>query len=381
MRIGITTPNSGFAGGLERYAWMVAAGLKARGHEVRHLYEQTGGRDPDSFAGAFSEPSRALSSESVTGLDVVFAQRIDHVHELAPFGSTPLLIASHDHAHTCVRTYRYLPLGRTPCHRAPGPMCIMAGCALSRVRKADKPPHLELRNPYLLKSRVQQLAERAPLVACSRYVADNLVRAGVPRERTHVIHPIPTTEPAPRVPRPKDHRLVVVAQLVRGKGIDIAIEAMRHLPARVSLRVVGDGPSRMDLQRLADRVAPGRVEFTGYVAPEEVYHHYDAARVVLVPSRWPEPFGMVGIEAMRRARPVVAARHGGIPEWAADGRGGRLFEPGSSLDLAHCAREMLLSEEAGDRALEFTTERHKHENLLTELENLLLAQLKSRPAH
>jgi len=126
MRIGIATPKRGFAGGLERYSWMVGRGLRERGHFVRHLFSSDEGRDVEAFAGGFSEPSTELSSSNVESLDVVFAQRIDHPDELEPFGNKPLLIASHDHAHTCIRTYRYVPLGSTPCHRAPGVACVLA---------------------------------------------------------------------------------------------------------------------------------------------------------------------------------------------------------------------------------------------------------------
>lgn len=377
MRIGIATPKRGFAGGLERYSWMVAQGLKERGHHVRHLFSGDEGRDPELFTGAFSEASRRLSPDAVSDLDLVFAQRVDEPSELQNFGDRPLVIASHDHAHTCIRTYRYVPLGAKPCHRKPGLACVANGCSVNRVRRADGSASLELRSPFALRNKLKILAARAPLVACSRYVADNLIAAGVPPERALHVHPIPADESRPLVPRPSEHRLVVVAQLVRGKGIEFAIEALCHLPQSVTLRVVGDGPSMESLKELAERVARGRVEFTGYVAPEEVVRHYDAARVVLVPSRWPEPFGMVGIEAMRRARPVVAARHGGIPEWAPDEAGGRLFEPGSAQDLALGARAMLDSESAGEDALRYTQKHHRHERLLDELEAIFKAQTQS----
>jgi glycosyltransferase involved in cell wall biosynthesis len=57
---------------------------------------------------------------------------------------------------------------------------------------------------------------------------------------------------------------------------------------------------------------------------------YERAQIVVVPSHWPEPFGLVGIEAMARGRPVVATATGGIPEWLADGETGILVEPGDA---------------------------------------------------
>ena len=61
-----------------------------------------------------------------------------------------------------------------------------------------------------------------------------------------------------------------------------------------------------------------RVVFTGRVDHEKLESYYAAARLVVVPSRWPEPFGMVGIEAMARGRPVVAFDTGGIGDWLED---------------------------------------------------------------
>lgn len=378
MRIGIVTDGQGFAGGLERYSWMVGRGLKERGHYVRLLYRNATGRDPHEFARAFSDTSLIEVSSAVSDLDVIFAQRVEKMEALAPFGSKPLLIASHDHSHTCIKTYRYLLLGDRPCHRPPGIGCVVRGCVLGRVRDAEGKSHLDLRSPFLKRDVTRRLAQRALLVACSNYVADQLKAAGVPAERVRVVHPIPQEDAEPLEPRPGDNHLVVAAQLVRGKGVDFAILALPHLPSDVTLTVVGEGPSREALERQANAVAPGRVRFTGYVPPESVVKYYDAARVVLVPSRWPEPFGMVGIEAMRRARPVVAADHGGIPEWAPRSGGGRLFQPGSAVHLARAARELLQSDDAGELALGFTRKRHRHADMLDQVEALLEEQMAHR---
>jgi glycosyltransferase involved in cell wall biosynthesis len=54
----------------------------------------------------------------------------------------------------------------------------------------------------------------------------------------------------------------------------------------------------------------------------------DQSDLLLVPSRWPEPFGMVGVEAALRGVPAVASAVGGIPEWLTDGATGRLVPGG-----------------------------------------------------
>jgi glycosyltransferase involved in cell wall biosynthesis len=284
---------------------------------------------------------------------VIYAQRIDDAATLDALPANALLLAAHDHALTCARAHRYLPVGAAACHRAPGLACVARGCVVVRDRDVGARFPVRIVDPWRLARRARALADRAPIVACSRYVADRLVDAGVSGGRLHVVHPIlAATDATALTPRPTSRRLAVVGQLVRGKGIDLAIAALEKLPRDVTLDVHGDGPQRAELEAQAARTIGDRARFHGYCRPEEIAHAYDATSVVLVPARWPEPFGMTGVEAMRRARPVVGARHGGIPEWLRDGRGGWTFTPGDIDDLARVALRALDDRAAGDRALQ-----------------------------
>jgi glycosyltransferase involved in cell wall biosynthesis len=370
VNVGIAVPRLGFHGGLERYAHAIARGLSARGHDVTALFDDdAAARDRDAFLAPFAAARRVGTPGRL--LDVVFAQRIADPDALDALPGRALVVAAHDHALTCARAHRYLPLDASPCHRAPGAGCIARGCVVVRDRSADACAPVRVVDPFRLARRARALAARAPIVACSRYVADRLADAGARRDRLHVVHPIlaPDGE-APIVPRPVERRLAVVGQLVRGKGVDFAIEALARLPRDVTLDVHGDGPQRAALEALAMRRAPGRVRFHGYTPPEAIAQAYDAASVVLAPARWPEPFGMTGIEAMRRARPVVGARHGGIVEWLRDGCGGATFTPGDVGALARATLDLLDDADAGHRALE-ESRRFDPEATLDAIERLL----------
>lgn len=362
MRIGILTPVAGFQGGIERLSYELARGLRGRGHRVELLPGGAPGRDAEAFAAAFDprEPGGRL--------DVVLAQKTLDPSALAPLGDVPLVLAAHDHDHTCPRSHRYLPLGHEPCHRAPGAACVAHGCVV--VRRRDGLLPLALVNPFSRRPALAALAARGSLLACSEYIAKNLREAGAPAGRVHVAHPSPPDEARPITPRPRAPRLLFVGQLLRGKGVQHAIDALAWVPG-ATLDIAGDGPSRRELEAQAQRAAPGRVRFHGQVAAGEVNTLYDRASVVLVPSHWPEPFGMTGIEAMRRARPVVGADHGGIPEWLQDGVGGFLFAPGDARSLAAAARLALDHPDLGDRALSFVRERFPHERYLDQIEKNL----------
>jgi glycosyltransferase involved in cell wall biosynthesis len=118
------------------------------------------------------------------------------------------------------------------------------------------------------------------------------------------------------------------------------------------------------------------------MVPERTWAVYDQVSVVAVPSRWPEPFGMVGIEAMRRARPVAGAAHGGIPEWLEDGAGGLLFEPGSARDLARAMEALLADRTAGERAHAQAEARFQHSRSVDAVEDLLTGlATKGEPGH
>ena len=68
-----------------------------------------------------------------------------------------------------------------------------------------------------------------------------------------------------------------------------------------------------------------------------------ASTVVVIPSRWPEPFGMVGVEAMLRERPVLGADVGGIPDWLIHGKNGLLF-PSNDAKALYEAMNSLVSD-------------------------------------
>jgi glycosyltransferase involved in cell wall biosynthesis len=125
-------------------------------------------------------------------------------------------------------------------------------------------------------------------------------------------------------------------KLIEQKGVQLLIEAMRRVDAR--LVVVGFGPFRAQLERLAG----SRALFTGPLEHRHLRSLLPLAHATVVPSIFPEAFGMVAAEAAAAGSPPVVARHSGLAE-VAEGleesyperfRGLASFEPGNAADLA-----------------------------------------------
>jgi glycosyltransferase involved in cell wall biosynthesis len=169
---------------------------------------------------------------------------------------------------------------------------------------------------------------------------------------------------------PAERQLLFVGRLEKGKGIELLLETMSLLPGAF-LDVVGDGSRAPGARALAERLGlTDRVRLHGWCSGAVLEAHYARARAVVVPSVWPEPFGLAGIEAMARGRPVVAVNRGGIPEWLDDGETGLLADATSGA-LAAAVRRVLddgaLARRMGARARERCRERFSPEAHLEQL--------------
>ena len=115
--------------------------------------------------------------------------------------------------------------------------------------------------------------------------------------------------------------LLAVGRVEPRKGFDIAVAALAQLPAQARLRICGvaDPDHLGQLRRLAAELGVHDRVDVGAVPRQELRHLYSAADAVLFTSRWEEPFGLVPLEAMSQATPVVATRRGGSAEFLVGG--------------------------------------------------------------
>ena len=139
------------------------------------------------------------------------------------------------------------------------------------------------------------------------------------------------------IPRP---RVVFLGRLHAQKQVDTLVRAARELPD-TQVVLVGDGPERARLQRLARRLGvQARVRFLGFVPHERVAGLLRGADALALPSRY-EELGTALLEGMQAGLPIVASATGGISQVVDDGRTGLLVPPGDPSALAAALRRVL----------------------------------------
>jgi glycosyltransferase involved in cell wall biosynthesis len=201
---------------------------------------------------------------------------------------------------------------------------------------------------------LSRLADRVITItdALHRFTVE---RVGVPADKVETIHygldGIPEAwgvNPPDDVP--EDVRvLLAISRLTEQKGIDLAIRALARLPDDTVLVVLGDGPERPALLRLAQELGLERRVFLLGRVPD-VGAWLGRATLLVHPARW-EGFGLGVLEAMLAGLPVVATNVSALPELVVDGETGLLVPPDDPEALARAVERALAQPELGAAGL------------------------------
>jgi len=173
----------------------------------------------------------------------------------------------------------------------------------------------------------------------------------LPRTET-VPHGLPLTPPFVRLP--VGHPLpvlVFLGRIVSTKGLLLLLEAARRLLQQnrpIELKIVGDGPERAALEKLAEEwKLATQVRFLGRLPDSQIAGLLVTADLLVVPSLGGEVFGMVIAENMLRGIPILASDLGAFVEVLGDA--GRTFKTGDSVDLARQIVQLLDDPAASQR--------------------------------
>jgi glycosyltransferase involved in cell wall biosynthesis len=205
---------------------------------------------------------------------------------------------------------------------------------------------LRVAAPFL--RRWDRWAGRRPdaLVANSIHI-QRRIRSAWGRDSS-VIYP-PMNVAGSRLSTANDGYYLVATRLLAYKRVELAIEACTRLGR--DLVVVGDGPERARLERMAGP----RVRFEGHLEKTRLEQLLASCHALITPGI--EDFGMMAVEAMAVGKPVIAFAAGGALETVIDGRTGILFESATSTNLAAAIERLegsnLSPVAARERAMEF----------------------------
>jgi glycosyltransferase involved in cell wall biosynthesis len=404
MRILIASAHRNLIGGVEKYLQAVIPGLIDRGHEVGLLYEH-----PSDPAGERVDPptgllrtwcladlgaASVLQGVAEWGPGVVYSHGLNGseslVVERALLDRYPVALYVHNYDATCSTGGKChsFPQIQT-CTRRIGPACLL----LHYPRRCGGLNPLTMWRDYQRHMALNaRLPEYQAILVASRHMRGEMERHQVSPAKLHLA-PLPTTDVVPDAVAPPPKRLtgkiIFVGRLTDIKGAKYLIQAIpkaaRSLNQHLSLTIAGDGPERHALEETARRLGVA-VEFAGWVHTPQKLDLMREADLLAVPSLWPEPFGLVGIEAGCLGVPAVGYAVGGIPDWLIGGESGELApgDPPTVDGLADAVVRALaspehyarLSEGAWKLAQGFSLQKH-----LAQLEPILaqlpmLAQLK-----
>jgi glycosyltransferase involved in cell wall biosynthesis len=334
MRILIATTHRGLIAGTEIYLAGLIPALRARGHEVAVIYQLP----PPDGRGAIDADCPAVPAwgiEAPGSLEAAAGWRPDLCYlqgMLTPAAEEqltsrfPTVFFAHNYYAACAtgtKCHRWP--NDQPCTRAFGLACL----PLNYLRQCGYRHPLRFLEHFRSQRRRERLLHQftAVLVA-SRHMGEVYRQQGVPPERIALAPLFPTAvSPLPEPParRTMTGELLMVGRFTNLKGGDFLIKAVplaeKRLGRRLSLVFAGEGPEEVGWKKLAAGLGVD-ARFLGWCSLARLAEQRGQADLLAVPSVWPEPFGLVGIEAGCDGLPTVGFAVGGIPDWLIPGQSG-----------------------------------------------------------
>jgi glycosyltransferase involved in cell wall biosynthesis len=358
MRIAIVNWSNRQIGGTGTYLRTLIPALAPR-HDLAFLHELDAPSDIAPLALPDDLPRWNIGTAGIDAAvgamrawapDLLFVNGLlDPAHEAAVLDVAPAVLLAHDYYGTCISGRKAFGLPVTqPCDRAFGPSCLVQ---YFPRRCGGRSPVTMVREYRRQAARFAHLARYRRIVTISSHLAREYSRYGLSVACTwHVRegHP-PADAPAREAPvGDAPWRVLFVGRTVDLKGGRELIAALpavaQRLGRRLHLTVAGDGAERQAWQQCGREVEAREprvtVAFPGWLDEAGLSDLFATAHLLAVPSLWPEPLGLVGLEAGRYGVPAVAYAVGGIPDWLHTGVNG-VLAPGDPPTVAGLAEAIV----------------------------------------
>lgn len=380
MRVAVANWHSRVVGGAESYIKGVVTALESAGIEVAMLSERESAAGRERIELSAGAPTwcvsdigeqAALAAMRAWHPDVVYVHLIESpALEARLLEIAPAVLFAHSYHGMCIsgeKTFKFPDV--RPCGLPFGWKCLLH---FYPNRCGGLSP-ITMWQDYLKQSeRHSMLPKYSAIATASEYLRRQLIANGVKPERVHKLTmPVSATftqaGSQPVASRTDDiKRIIFVGRMGLLKGTGILLDSMPAVAAalnsKINLTFVGDGPRRTAWEERARRLeaADSRIsiEMAGWKKPEEIRAVLAEADLLVVPSVWPETFGLVGPEAGRLGIPAAAFDVGGISEWLIDGVNGELApgNPPTAQGLAdaimRCVRDPAVHQRLRAGALE-----------------------------
>jgi glycosyltransferase involved in cell wall biosynthesis len=356
MKILLQNQYDDLFGGVETYFKLIKDGLIEKGHQVIAVYTKSG-RKKEIEAGnyrGFYLPNLDLEEntcylkthqreikQDLNRLKFIVAQEkpdiihLNNTHYPRQYRFlgryAPVIQTVHDFFNCCNTVLKMLP--DNICGYPLGASCFKNRC-ISRFSIMDL---------WRFKTKCRNLAAMQnfrKLLVATPYMKEVLLYNGFPQSRVEVVSLF--AEDWGIRTKNDGQTIIFAGRLTKEKGVIHFMHMLKMLSCDFKAFIVGEGPQKEDCENLAEIMGlKEKVVFTGFLNRNEMKEYFSQASVAVIPSLWPEPFCLVGVEAMSCSVPVVAYHTGGISHWLRDKYNGYLVERGNVRVLAQKVEDTL----------------------------------------
>ncbi|CAI3950379.1 glycosyltransferase family 4 protein [Commensalibacter communis] len=210
----------------------------------------------------------------------------------------------------------------------------------------------------------KRILRKVHVVAVSQWVKERFLSRQVVGNVTILPNNIDLQEIPEYVPIPeREKKILFVGRVVADKGADLFVqicEQFLQIDPTWTVEIIGadrfdmNSPETPFIQQLKHQIKSKQIHMTGYLPYDQVLQKMAHASVVIMPSRWSEPFGMTALEAMACGTPLLASFVGALPQIV--GQGGLLIDPKKPehavLLLSKLLKNMQLRQELSVKAIQ-----------------------------
>lgn len=366
-------------GGTEEYLPYISRKLMERGHQVSVLFEEGDVPEahndddrPQFFKLNFSDLVELESLIKKLKPDVANLHNIQNPYTVQKINQlVPTVRYIHDYRVVCPGFSKFYLSNETACPLPFSPHCVIN----AYTKKCTTRRPLKLLEKMRAKPFELGVNQALPkILVASEYMKGELVKNKFDPGKI-VVMPDPIEIPTGDFEVEYGDFILFVGRLTVEKGLKYLLKAMAKVSSDIKLKVVGDGPERVEDQELVSSLGlSDRVTFAGWLPYQKICPLYARCRFLVFPSVWPEPYGRTGPEAMMFQKPAIGFNAGAVPEWLKDGENGFLVGPGDAESLAEkmsCLwNDLELTKRLGQAGKVFIEKHTDSKNYIQKLEQL-----------